>query len=433
MSPAIGKRIPRHDALLQVTGRAEYGIDLVRPNMLHAKVLRSPHAHAKILGVDTSGARTLAGVAAVITAEDVPHNRFGFTHTDQPLLAEEVVRYRGDAIAAVAAESPEIATEAIQRIRVKYEALPGVFDPLEAMQPDAPRVHAECEDNVASHLKIRRGDIERGWQESDEIVEETIKTQIVEHAHIEPHAALAEVDPRGTITVHSSVQRPFLIASDLSKILEVPLNRIRVVVTAVGGGFGGKNEISLEPYVCALALKTKRPVKLVYTREEEFQATTVRHPYIVKFKSGVKRDGTLMARQVEIISDTGAYVSWGASTLSKACIHAAGPYRIPHVKIDGYLVYTNNSIGGAMRGFGVPQLGFAYECHTDTVAAALGLDPLEFRLKNLLVEGSALPTGQVLENVALKDTVRAAVSAAGWRFDWAHHEKKEVNWYEEAG
>lgn len=425
MSHVIGKRIPRHDAVLQVIGKAEYGVDVSRPGMLFARVLRSPHPHAKILKLDTSRVESLPGVAAVITAEDVPNNRFGFTHLDQPLLAEDRVRYRGDAVAAVAAESLEVAEEAISLVQVAYEPLPGVFDPLEAMKVDAPRVHEERESNIASRIKIRHGNIEQGWQESDELVEETIKTQMVEHCHLEPHAAVAEVDPRGVMTVYSSVQRPFLIASDLGKILKMPLNRIRVVVTAVGGGFGGKNEISLEPYVCLLALKTKRPVKMVYTREEEFQATTVRHPYIVRFKSGVKRDGSLVARQVEIISDTGAYVSWGESTLSKACIHAAGPYRIPHVKIDGYLVYTNNNIGGAMRGFGVPQLGFAYECHTDTVATHLGIDPLEFRLKNLIVDGSSLPTGQILETVALKATVREAVKLVGW--------PKEVDWNEKAG
>jgi CO/xanthine dehydrogenase Mo-binding subunit len=186
------------------------------------------------------------------------------------------------------------------------------------------------------------------------------------------------------------------------------MTTIPVKATAVGGGFGGKNEVTMEAFVCLLARKTGRPVKMVYTRAEEFEASTVRHPYIVKFRSGVKRDGRLTARQVEIVSDSGAYVSWGESTLSKAAIHAAGPYRIPNVQVDAFLVSTNNSVGGAMRGFGVPQVGYAYEVHTDTIALRLGMDPMEFRLRNILEDGDALPTGQVLSSVALGETVRRA-------------------------
>ena len=411
MSPVIGQRLPRLDAVQQVTGRLEYGVDLCRPNMLIAKALRSAHPHARLLRVDTSEAERVPGVHAVITAKDVPNNRYGFTHVDQPVLADDKVRYHGDPIAVVAAEYEEAALEALEKIVVEYEPLPAVFDPIEAMRPDAPRVHEGG--NVAKHVKIRFGDIEQGWRESDIIVEETYRTQMVEHAHLEPHAALAEVDARGVLTVYSSAQRPFLFASDLAKILRWPWHRLRVVQTAVGGGFGGKNEITVEPYVALLVLKTGRPVKMVYTREEEFTASTVRHPYIITMKTGVKEDGTLVARQVTIISDTGAYVSWGGSTIEKASIHAAGPYRIPHVWIDGYLVYTNNNVAGAMRGFGVPQLGFAYESHTDSVAAAVGMDPVTFRLKNLIRDGDPLPTGQVLHNVALRDTLEQALKMLG--------------------
>lgn len=408
----IGKRLPRHDAVLQVTGKAIYGDDISRPGMLFAKALRSKHAHAKILNIDTSAAERMPGVKAVITAKDIPHNCFGFTHQDQPILADDEVRFYGDALAAVAAVSKEVAEEALNLIKVDYEVLPAVFDPVEAMKDGAPLVNGKS--NIASHLKIRNGDVEIGWKESDIIIEETIKTQMCEHAHIEPHAGIAEVNAMGELVIHASVQRPFLIASDLSKILKMPMNKIQIVSTAIGGGFGGKNEITFEPFIALLAIKTGKPVKMVYTREDEFIASTVRHPYITHYKTGVKKNGKLVARQVEIISDSGAYVSWGESTLTKASVHAAGPYRIPHVKIDGYLVYTNNPVGGAMRGFGVPQLGFAYEAHTDTIAAELGIDPVEFRLMNCIVDGSSLPTGQVVNIVSSKDTIKKAVEMAGW-------------------
>lgn len=420
----IGKSFPRSDALQQVTGKMQFGADVFRPDMLHALVLRSQHAHAKILKIDTSAAEKLAGVRAVITSKDVPYNRFGFTHQDQPLMADDKVRYFGDAVAAIAADSWEAAVEGLRLIKVDYEPLPAVFDPLEAMKPDSPKVHGES--NLASHLKIRTGDVEQGWKESDVIFEEQMSTPMVEHAHIEPHAAYAEILSSGELLVMSSVQRPFLIASDLGKLLKMPMSKIRVVSTAIGGGFGGKNEITMEPILAILSMKTGKPVKMQFTREDEFEASTVRHPYLLKYKTGLKKDGTLVARQVEIISDSGAYVSWGESTLTKACIHAAGPYQIPHVRIDGFVVYTNKSIGGAMRGFGVTQLGFAYEVHMDTIAAEMGLDPLQFRLKNLLVNNCALPTGQVLETISVTECVNRAVALSGAWKDEVHEPAEPV-------
>jgi CO/xanthine dehydrogenase Mo-binding subunit len=407
----VGKRIPRMDAVLQVTGQSLYGADCSRPGMLYAKALRSKHAHARLLKVDVSKAEKLAGVKAILTAQDIPHNRFGLTHKDQPILADDKVRYRGDAVAVVAATCWEAAEEALSLIQVDYEVLPAVFDPLEAMKPDAPKVHGDS--NVATHQKIRFGDIDRGWKESDVIFEEKITTQMVEHAHLEPHAGLAEVSPSGELLVTTSSMRPFAFAADLSEILKVPMHKIRLATSAVGGGFGGKNEITLEPYIALLAMKTRRPVKMAFSREDEFEASTVRHPYITSYKSGLKKDGTLVARQVEIISDSGAYVSFGHSTLSKASIHAAGPYRIRHIAIDGYLVYTNNPVGGAMRGFGVTQLGFAYEVHMDTIAAEMGIDPVEFRLKNVFVDNCSLPTGQVVPTVTLTECIQQAVELAG--------------------
>jgi nicotinate dehydrogenase large molybdopterin subunit len=407
----IGKSYPRHDAILQVTGRSVYADDIVRPGMLHAKILRSAHAHAIIKAIDCSLAASIPGVRAIVTAQDVPHKRYGFTHQDQPVLADDKVRFLGDAVAALAADSVQIAEEALDKIRVEYEPLPGVFDPISAMAPHAPLIHTGS--NIVSHIKIRSGDIEQGWRDSDCIIEETITTPMIEHAMIEPHAAVAEIDHQGVLVVWASVQRPFTIAADLAKILTKPLNGIRVIATAIGGGFGGKNEITFEPLISLLAMKSGRPVKLVYTREDEFQASTVRHPYITKYKTGVMNDGTLVVRQVEIISDCGAYVSWGESTLTKAAVHAAGPYRIPHVATDGYLVYTNNPVGGAMRGFGVTQLGFAYEVHMDTIAAELHINPVELRLKNLFYDNCVLPTGQQIELVTVRETLAKALHLAG--------------------
>ena len=413
----IGRSFPRIDAVSQVTGQSLYAEDMSRPNMLHAKALRSNHAHAKVLKVDTSEAEKLAGVKAVITSKDFPHNRFGLTHQDQPVLADDKVRYFGDAVAVVAATSLEAAEEAIGLIKVVYEPLPAVFDPMEAMKANAPKVHGDT--NIAAHVKIRFGDIAQGWKESEVIFEERIITPMVEHVHLETHAALAEMSMSGELHVISASQRPFGCASDLGKILRIPMHKIRVTTLAVGGGFGGKSEITVEPYIAILAMKTGKPVKMLFSREDEFTASTVRHPYVIKYKSGLKRDGTLVARQVEIVGDSGAYVSYGHSTLTKACIHSAGPYRIPYINVDGYLVYTNNPVGGAMRGFGVTQLGFAYEVHTDTIAAEMGMDPVEFRLKNLFVDNCSLPTGQVVEAVTLMECMKQAIELAGW--------KKEIN------
>ncbi|HHV79605.1 MAG TPA: molybdopterin-dependent oxidoreductase [Firmicutes bacterium] len=412
MSPVIGQRLPRHDAVLQVTGRSLYGEDIKMPGMLYCKVRRAGIPHARLIEVDTSAAEAIPGVMGVVTAKDVPFNAFGFTHLDQPVMAQDKIRYEGDAIAGVAATSLEVADQAAKAIKIKYEELPAVFDPLEAMKPDAPKVH---KDNIPTHFTVVHGDIEKGFAEADKIIEERYTTQFVEHVHIEPHAQLAYYDPTGRLTVWTTVQRPFLVASDLGKVLKMPLSKIRVLTPCIGGGFGGKNEMTTEAIVALLSMKTGRPVKLVFTREEEFTATTVRHPYVMFYKTGVKMDGTITAREVKIISDAGAYVSWGESTLTKALVHAAGPYRIPNVRIEAYLVYTNNNIGGAMRGFGVPQAGYAYECHTDSVARAIGMDPMEFRMKNCVVSGDTLPTGQTLQNATLDEILKKLSSMSGWK------------------
>jgi len=410
----IGQPLPRHDAVSQVTGKSIYGADVVRPGMLHMKILRAKYPHAKIINIDTSAAMKLPGVRCVITHADIEHNIFGWTHIDQPVLCGNKVRYMGDPVAAVAAETPMIAKKALDLIKVDYEVLPVVTDPREGMKDGATLVHDELGTNIVSHQKIRNGDIEEGWKNSDRIIEESLSTPMIEHAMIEPHAGVAEYDETGLFTVWTTTQRPSAIVGDLSSILQVPTSKVRVAATAVGGGFGGKNEQTWEAMACVLSKKTRRPIRHVFEREDEFRSSTVRHAYYIKYKTGLKNDGTFVAREVEIISDAGPYVTHGESTLKKALIHSAGPYIIPYTKIDGYLVYTNNLLAGAMRGFGVTQLGFAYEAHMDTIAEEMGIDPIELRMKNIYHDNDCLPTGQQLPVVSLEETIRTAIKAAGW-------------------
>lgn len=409
----VGKRIPRRDSVLQVTGRSEYGQDIYRPGMLFAAARYSDHAHARILSVDISGALKEPGVVDVITAGDIPHNRYGFTHQDMPVLADDRVRYLGDAMAVVAATSEKAAREAAKLINVEYEVLPSVHDPVLAMSPGAPALHGEG--NVARHFTIKKGDVDQGFAEADIVVEERYSTQKVEHGHLEPHVAIAEMEPDDKVVIWSSTSRPFAYAGHLSKVLKLPMTAFQVKTPAVGGGFGGKNRIAMEPWVALLAMRTGRPVKMAYTREEEFFASTVRHRYIMEYKTGIKKDGTIVARQVRIISDSGAYADQGEATLKKAAVHAAGPYNIPHIKVEAYLVYTNNIVGGAMRGFGVPQVCFAVESHMDSLAARLHMDPADFRLKNLFGERAVIATGQQMQSEPMLQTVQKALEAAGSR------------------
>lgn len=408
----IGQRLPRHDAALQVTGKLEYGEDLVRPNMLHAKALYAKYPHATIKRIDAGGAWEVPGVEGIITHKDVPVNRFGLSHKDQPVLADDKVRSWGDAIAVVAATTPEAASAALEKIKVEYEPLPVICDPLTAMQDGSTLVHEGT--NIAAHLKIRHGDVEQGFAQADVVVEEVFTTQRVEHCHLEPHVALAEVEKDGRIVIWTSTGRPFQYVTQLARILNLSMNQVAVKVPAVGGGFGGKNEVTIEPWVALLAKQTGKPVRMVWSRQEEFFVSTVRHPYRMRYKSGLTKDGRIVAREIEIISDSGAYVGLGKATLTKAAIHAAGPYRIDHVKIDAYLVYTNNIAAGAMRGFGVPQVCFAHECHTDTLAQKVGLDPVDFRKRNLFDERGIMPTGQEINAHALRTTFARALELSGW-------------------
>jgi CO/xanthine dehydrogenase Mo-binding subunit len=410
----IGKKMPRHNAIEQSQGKLIYGNDLERPNMLYAKALFSEYSHAKILDVDISAAEKMPGVASVITAKDIPNNIFGISHIDQPILAEDKVRYKGDAIAVVAAESELIAQKAVDAIKVSYEELPAVYDPEEAMKAEAPLVHETG--NVAARVKIKNGDIEKGFAEADLIVEEVFKTPKVIHGQIETHITMVEMDYDGKYIIWANGSRPFLYATHYARVMNLKMTDFQIKTPAVGGGFGSKNEIIAEPWLSVMAKKTGRPVKMVFTRTEEFQSTTVRHPYIMTYKTGVKKDGTITARSVNIVSDSGAYVGYGKATLTKASIHCMGPYVVPHMEVDSALVYTNTAVGGAMRGFGVPQVCFAYETHTDSIAKQLGMDPVEFRKKNMFGQSALMPTNQVVKSAPLEQTFDRAIKlSGGWK------------------
>lgn len=409
---AVGKSVTRVDILDKVLGRATYADDMVFPNMLYAKLLRSKYSHARILSIDVSKAESLQGVKAVITGKDVPVNTFGIETKDQIVICRDKVRYMGDPVAAVAAESEETAEDALKLIDVRYEALPAVFDPQDAMKPDAPKIHENG--NLAAHRKIRSGDVDEGFKMADEVIEDSFTTQKMEHCHMEPRAGIAMVGADGKVTVWSSLALPFSSQAELARILQLPITKVRIIQPECGGNFGGRNEVSVEPYVALLAMKTGKPVKMLWSREEEFIGSTTRHSYHIEYKTGVKKDGHLIAREVKMVSDAGAYSSFGRGQLTKACILATGPYKIPHVKVDGYLVFTNNPVGGAMRGFGAPQALAAEETHMEHIARHLRIDPLELRLKNAFKAGDQTATGQVLQSAGLTRTILKAAEATGW-------------------
>jgi CO/xanthine dehydrogenase Mo-binding subunit len=419
---SIGKPVPRHDAWDKVFGKTKYAEDHAIPGMLNGKVLRSKYPAAKILSIDTSNAERLPGVQAVITAKDVPNNenvtRFGQTHSVggfeglYRVLAEKKVRFMGEAIAVVAAETQDIAEKAAKEIRVNYEPLPGVFDPVEAMKPGAYQV-GEAESNIICSYKVRKGDVDKGLSQSDVIVENTYRVPFVDHAYLEPESGVAWIDDDGVITIRVSTQ-VIEHFREIAEVLGLPHNKVRVIGTMIGGGFGGKEDITVETYLALLTWKTKRPVKLTYTRDESILAHSKRHPYVMKYRTGATRNGKLMALEAELISDAGAYVYLSPWVLLYSTVGATGPYDIPHVKVDSYTVLTNNTFSSAYRGFGVPQVCFAYESQMDELAQQLNFSPLEIRKKNYLQKGKALATGRVLDHyVAFPETAEKAMAALG--------------------
>lgn len=395
----VGESVIREDAIPKVTGRAVYGADLYKPGMLFGKVLLSSEAHALIKQIDTSEAEAMDGVHTVLTAKDIPGaNVYGIALPDQQVLAEKKVRFYGEPIALVAADDPYLAEEAVSKIKVEYEPLPGVFDPIEALKPGAPQVQPDG--NLLLHTRVRKGDYKAGFDEADVIVEDVFRTHGQDHAPIEPEAGISWIDENGSLVIFSSSQYIYRDRRQVARVLNLPANRIRSIASTMGGGFGRKDDVTVEIFVALLAWATERPVRLAYTRHETMLTQTHRHPTIVRARAGATRDGKLAALEGVIYGDTGPYASLGIFVIKKMALHLGGPYYWPNYKTDSFSAYTNNPIGGPFRGFGVLQCAVIHETLIDRLAEELGMNPLDFRHKNCLREGLSFSTGQVMTEAA---------------------------------
>jgi CO/xanthine dehydrogenase Mo-binding subunit len=418
----VGKPLRRVDALGKAVGATIYAPDFSLPAMLHGKVFRSREPSARIVRLDVSKARSLPGVFCVLTAEDLPDTKLTTdipgqtgqkrrTGTDAPVLASDVVRFVGEPLALIAAETPELAEQAMELIEIEYEPTPGIFDPEEALKPGAPIISPP--DNVVDRRRIHKGNVSAGMEAADLIVENTFRLPFVEHAYIEPEAGVAWVDAQGVINIRVCTQVIEHFRS-IARAVGVPQNKIRVQGTMVGGGFGGKEDITVEVFLATLAKHTQRPVRLVYTREESIQAHAKRHPFIIKHRTGVTRDGRITASEITMIADSGAYPYLSPYVLLYATVMASGPYRIDNLKVESVAVATNQIYTSAFRGFGGPQACAAYEQQMDEIAKALGMDPLEFRSINYLRTGDRNSTGQVAKGaVWLEETASRALEALG--------------------
>ena len=424
----IGKPIPRIEGIKKVTGNAVYTADQNFPGMIWGKTLRSPYPHARILRIDVSQARSYPGVLAVLTAQDVPDVLTGRRLRDMPILARDRVRFIGEKVAVVAAEDPDVAIEAANRIVVEYEELPAVFDSLEAVGGHAPLLHEGLSGyrglprplphlrNVYSHDEWSIGDVEQGFRESDQIFEHTFKTPYVHQGYLEPHAGVVAIDERGSVQAWVSNKVPYDVKEQLSEAIGVTPDKIVVNLTPIGGDFGGKGSLMDLPLCYYLAKSTGRPVKMVMTYVEELMASNPRHPAVITIKTGVKKDGKLVARQVKVFWNGGAYGAMKPipSVNLPGAVRAAGCYRIPNVKIDSYAAYTNCIPCGHFRSPGQVQLTFAGESQMDIIAEALGMDPLEMRLKNALEAGDLLPDRKSMTDVKCREVLEAVGRASDW-------------------
>jgi CO/xanthine dehydrogenase Mo-binding subunit len=429
----VGKAEPRLDGEEKVTGKALYAIDIDLPGMAYGKILRSPVPHAMLVKIDARKAEGVPGVVAVITRDDLTglNAYFGAAYKDQPIVAVDKVRYVGDPVAAVVAEDEATAQEAISLIETEYEDLPAVTNLDEALAPHSPLIHEAGSvggemygyryeapkefsgTNRCYRFSYAKGNVTEGFKKSEHIFEHTFTFPRVQHYSMEPHVTVAHYE-RDKLTLWDATQEPFALREHLAEIFDLPLNRVRVIVPYVGGGYGGKLAVKIEPIVAALSWKTRRPVKVTLSAEESFKTVT-RHPARFRIKTGVSREGRLIARECEIYMDTGAYADAGPRVTQKAGYRAHGPYRIPHIKTSAYTVYTNTVPAGAFRGFGTLQVTWAYESQMDIIAKKLGIDALEFRLKNLLKKGEEYTPGDTPVDCDLKEGLVRVARAIGWK------------------
>ncbi len=394
----IGRDIDRVDGLRKVLGKPIFSADVRIEGALHGVIYRSTRPHAWIKDIETGKALSLEGVVRIITAKDVPgENLFGIIKKDQSFLAEDRVRYEGEPILIVLAETEEIARKAMALIRIEYEDIASIHDPFSA-QSAPTLIHGGG--NRLSLRTVIKGDEEKGFNESELIVEHTYRTTWIDHAFLETESGIGWMDESGKIVLNSSTQNTHYKRREISRLLAIPEERVRIIQAATGGGFGGKLDVTVEGFIALSVFHAKRPVVMRYTREESFLSNTKRHPLYIEYKSGFKKDGTITAVKVNIVGDTGPYISYGEVVCLRAAVHATGPYEVPNLHVESRMFYTNNPVSGAMRGFGIPQLAFAHESQMDEAARLLGLDALDIRITNALRKGSLTATSQRLEHSA---------------------------------
>ncbi|MEE8450019.1 MAG: molybdopterin cofactor-binding domain-containing protein [Thermodesulfobacteriota bacterium] len=417
----VGQPLPRQDAAALAKGEARFSIDISMPGMLFGKVLRSPLAHAMILNIDTRRAKKHSGVKAVITQNDLSAKRngywiklFGINPVDKLPLADGKVRYIGDEVAAVAALDEYAAQEALDLIEVDYQELPAVFNPEEAMSPEAPLIH-EKERNISTEIHRHHGDVERGFRSATYIREDRFYSPPVSHCALEPHNCLAYYDSSTRLTIWAATQCPIYLKAHISQLLGINPSRVRVVTPHVGGGFGSRAELmGFELCACILSIKSRQPVRITLSREEVFSTTRVRHPQVIDLKTGVRSDGTIMAQQAKLICDNGAYDGRGPVGLFLSTIFLTAPFRLPNFKCDSYLVYTNNVIGGPMRGFGAPQVRLAADSQLDMIARDLSLDTLDVMLRNAIKPGEKHPHFNVT-SLGISQAITKVGEVAQWK------------------